>query len=131
MKTKWLDRYGSIALPHICLCLTLEEYKRAIAPMGQYLSADQEWCEFGGARMHMFENADGQQVCVVCIYPEAIARPAQIAGMLVHEAVHVVQYYMKGIGEKQPSDEFQAYTTQWVSQILIEEYARRIQENTK
>ncbi len=39
-------------------------------------------------------------------------------GLLAHEATHVAQGYFRAIGEEEPSDEFQAYMIQAVTQEL-------------
>jgi hypothetical protein len=43
----------------------------------------------------------------------------QIYDLLVHEAVHVWQYFRDHIGEKTPSVEFEAYTVQYISGELM------------
>lgn len=49
-----------------------------------------------------------------------------MAGMLIHEAVHVWQAYSANMGETNPGDEQEAYAIQSISQELLAEYARRI-----
>lgn len=55
----------------------------------------------------------------------------EMAGLLVHEAVHVWQEYAKWIGEHSPATEQEAYAVQGISQELMAEYARRLESKTK
>ena len=45
--------------------------------------------------------------------------------LLVHEAVHVWQAFCEDIGEKSPSDEFEAYSIQSISYELMTAYANK------
>lgn len=41
---------------------------------------------------------------------------AQVAGLLAHEATHVMRWFFKSIGERKPSAEAQASFVQWIVQ---------------
>ena len=43
----------------------------------------------------------------------------------MHEAVHIFQRWCDDRGEHTPSHEFQAYSIQWISQELMEEFVRQ------
>jgi hypothetical protein len=49
-----------------------------------------------------------------------------VATLLVHEAVHVVQEYFRYIGEDNPGSEIEAYAIQNVSASLMNAYRDRL-----
>jgi len=76
--------------------------------------------------MHTYENPSKETVCIVCLGDVAGRQPVEIAGMLVHEAVHVWQQYCNDMGEDSPATEQEAYGIQSIAQELLTEYARRL-----
>jgi hypothetical protein len=64
--------------------------------------------------------------CIVGLGSVEGRSPIEIAGLLVHEAVHVWQVYADRIGEKNPGIEQEAYAIQCIAQELMAEYARRL-----
>lgn len=80
----------------------------------------------GHARTHYCDNQSGELVCLVCLGEGHEKRaPIEVAGLLVHEAVHVWQQYCAAIGETEPGAEQEAYGIQCIAQELMSEYARR------
>ncbi len=67
-------------------------------------------------------------VCVVCLNPPEDFDSIDIACALVHEATHIFQSLCTQIGETSPSKEFQAYSIERITERLMREYARRLQE---
>ena len=124
-KYKWLDRRIAKPGPYLTLCLTAEELNDARNTLTQHP------LEFPvtGARCYQFRSdRDGWPVCLVALSEDAQKNnnSIEVAGMLVHEAVHVWQYYAECMGETKPADEQEAYAVQAASQELMAEYARRI-----
>lgn len=125
MNTKWLDRRVAKPGPFLCLCLTPEELKHTSKKLTQWPLEFPEW----GARAYQFVKDGTNKICVIIALAEDSQKnnsPIEIAGMLVHEAVHVWQYYAEKMGEVKPGDEQEAYAIQAISQELMAEYARRI-----
>ena len=128
MKTRWLDRRIACPGPYLCLCLSEAEYVQALAHL-KLIPADDVWCQEAGGKTHYASSESGDDVCIVCIRPGPENTPIEIAGVLVHEAVHVWQKHCDSIGERSPGSELEAYAIQTVSQELMAEFARRLQSD--
>ena len=126
MTTKlWLSR-RLIDLPmYYALCTKESQFYRLLktlgAPKVPYLSsssanATTHFLETGGATSH---------AAIVCLQEKVSARPVEVYGLLVHEAVHIKQEAFALIGEKSPGDEIEAYTVQSISQALIDSYLKQ------
>ena len=72
------------------------------------------------------KNSAKEDVAIVCILEWEQRSGIEIAGLLVHEAVHVWQKEIRHIGEEHPSDEFMAYGIQWIAQELLEQFWRQV-----
>lgn len=121
---RWLDR-DLLVGPYLCLCLSEAAFKATMdhmeVPEGK---RPRRWVT-SDACVHIFDSGALEKVdsmcCVVCIDgAEAKGRdPVAVAGLLVHEAVHVFQNWSESIGEHQPSSEMEAYSIQAISQRLM------------
>lgn len=131
MKTKWLGRRIAAPGPYLCLCLSEEEFGavlKHLKPKG----TPENWVSPGAnATLHQFYDDEGVLVCVVCLQPrgrkDGNYTGVEIAGLLVHEAVHAWQLYADSIGERNPGAEQEAYAIQGIAQELMAEYARRME----
>jgi hypothetical protein len=65
-------------------------------------------------------------VSIVCIPVTPQTDGIDVATLLVHEAVHVVQEYFRYIGEDNPGNEIEAYAIQNVSASLMRAYRDRL-----
>lgn len=127
MKTKWLDRRVACPGPYLTLCLNEAEYRKAmnhlrIEGFGPWIKSD-----VAHATTHQCTNPKNQPACVVCMRDWEGRHPVEVAGMLVHEAVHIWQFYADAIGERDPGDEQEAYAVQCIAQELMAEFARRME----
>ncbi|GDY37692.1 hypothetical protein [Acidovorax sp. NB1] len=125
MKTKWLDRRVAAPGPFLCLVLSQEECDAAMKacklPATPYLASPR-----ADATTHLLTNSKGASVAIVALGDTLGRSSIEIAGLLVHEAVHVWQEHCANIGERRCGSEQEAYGIQGIAQTLLEEYARRI-----
>lgn len=121
---RWLDRRIGREGPYLTLCLSKAEFtsvtRKLDVPASNWLNPHAD------ATMHTFYGPKGL-CCVVCLGPTDGRNGVEIAGMLIHEAVHVWQQWCEDVGEDQPGSEQEAYAIQALSQELLAEYARRIE----
>ncbi|MCA8017759.1 hypothetical protein [Burkholderia metallica] len=109
---------------HLALCVTEGAYRREM----QRLKIDAHppfTIDGKEATAHWFDNRKGgQHLAIVCIDRAAMVgcTGTQIAGLLVHEAVHVFQRICRALGEESPSPEFEAYSIQRIAQDLMRLY---------
>lgn len=128
MKANWLDRTLFVNSSHYVLCTTEKQYRRALK---HFRVPKQDWHpfvtdSFANATTHFFENKPHQKkASIVCVANYADRTPAQIAGLLCHEAVHIWQQTCTDLGELAPSAELEAYAIQNLTQALIEEFERQ------
>jgi hypothetical protein len=120
---KWLDR-GLVEGPYLALVTTEEDFHKAMRHLkvprkewSTWLEEDSQGC------VHTLKNPSGGLACVVCIRPKAEADPIEMAGVLIHESVHVWQMWCKYKEEREPSIEFEAYAIESISKRLLKAYA--------
>ena len=122
---QWLSR-SLIVGPYITLVTSDEEFGRAMKHCK--LERDgTKWIrtEQADATAHHIETSE-KLICIVAIRVKPGFDGIQVASLLVHEAVHIWQRYCQYIGEHSPSDEFEAYSVQAISQELMNAYAKRL-----
>lgn len=121
-KTRWLDRTLVLG-PYLCLCLSEAEYMAAAKHCGWRDARKDTWCLPESGRVHY--DFDGPKpVAVVCVnYVDA--SEVAVAGILVHEAMHIWQGWLRSMGEDSPGDEVSAYAVQNLVVLLMDEWARR------
>lgn len=124
MKTRWLDRRISVPGPYLCLCLSEHEYRIALKRIK--LDSSEPWVtQTANATTHIRHDVPGL-AAIVCLGDMEGKSQIEVAGLLVHEAVHVWQEWCVYYGEMHPGAEQEAYAIQAISQELMAEYARRI-----
>ena len=118
-KVKWLNRHLLAGCgPYLCLVRSEPEWLRAFGDLG--VPADAFPTTSG--RCVSLISKKGDLACVVLLQNVDGRTPIEIAGLLVHEAVHVFQAYMDHIGERAPGWETEAYMVQALSQRLMAAY---------
>ena len=122
---KWLDRRIARPGPYLTLCTTEAEYLAAIRDIENEYPVP--WVSNGAdATTHFYDNDNKQTVAIVCIRNTGDHTPVEVAGLLVHEEVHVWQQYCLDIGERSPGMEQEAYAIQSISQELMDAYAAKL-----
>ena len=124
-KVKWIDRWLFLSPYCIGLCRDEASFNKELERLKIPKEVWPKWVkgERSDATTHFFEKDDNRGLCcIVCIRKRKGIDSISIMGLLVHEAVHVWQAIKDEIGEKKPSDEFEAYTIQNISQRFFEAY---------
>lgn len=123
-RVQWLDRRISAHGPFLTLCLDEEQFKKACKQIKCAAPPflPNAWSD---AAAHYFDTAFGL-VVIVCLQGWQGRNPIEVAGILVHEAVHVWQKYAERIGESNPGREQEAYAIQAVSQELMDSFSRQV-----
>ncbi len=122
----WCNRTLLYLHCHFGLCLSEQAFEREMKDLGVL---PRDWPpyvlhEYADATTHFFEYKDKHCV-LVCMTNWEGRDPIQVASLLVHEAVHIWQRYCDHIGERTPSNEFEAYAIQTISQELMEAFKRQ------
>ncbi len=129
-RTRWLDRRIAAPGPHLALCLSESEFVAAMAHCN--VKSPPPWLNstHSHATVHFLEHTEHGLTAIVAMNEWANRDPVEVAGLLVHEAVHIWQEYADHIGERTPGREQEAYAVQAIAQELMAEFARRIGQRT-
>jgi hypothetical protein len=122
---RWLDRRAAKPGPYLTLCLSEAELRHA----SRKLTDEKLPYPTSGAMCSTFVNRKTNELCAIVSLSKVAQEnrnAIEMAGLLVHEAVHVWQAYAEHMGEERPGEEQEAYAIQSISQSLMAEYARRI-----
>ncbi len=111
--------------PNLYLVFSESEFEEIVRSMGASLTSVDEWAPQNGARAHEFFSEDQGLEFVICLNLLPSVTAIKIAGIIVHESVHVWQKYCQHIGERVKGSEQEAYFIQNCSEALLTEYARR------
>jgi len=125
-KPRWLERRVALPGPYLTLCLSEDEYLAAMKHCK--IKHPPAWVktERAQATAHFLQHDNNELVCVVCLRAWENRDPIEVAGLLVHESVHIWQEYAAGMGETTPGSEQEAYAIQSISQQLMAEFSRRV-----
>lgn len=91
-----------------------KEMKRLSVVNVSFLSSDH-----ANATVHILEK-DGALTCIIAMEKGKGRSPEQIAGLIAHEAMHIVQELWSHIGEKVPGREAEAYLIQHIVQSCLQ-----------
>lgn len=125
----WTAR-GVVYHQYLGLCLDEKSFQRNL----KALKVAHPWPAWvspaANATTHHMTRDDGEWLTMVCLRENEKATPIDVACLLVHEAVHVFQFFCDTIGEEAPSAELQAYGIQHIAQRLMEAYVELTQRET-
>lgn len=121
----WRDRRISALGPFLCLRLDEASFHRALADCGIKDRPEFMASEHAHATTHHFDHHTGDVACIVTLSDWTGRSPVEVAGLLVHEAVHVWQRYCDHIGERRPGNEQEAYGIQSIAQELMQSFAEQ------
>lgn len=121
-KTLWHER-SLIDGPYVTLVFTPKQFHQALKNSGIPKADRGDWMgsEHANATVTTFTH-EGKLICVVALRVEPGVEKLFVQGVLIHEAVHIWQNFRRHIGEEAPSDEFEAYSIQSISQRLLDAY---------
>lgn len=123
-KVEWCNRNLIINNYHFCLVLNEKTFNKELDRLKVEPHDRSEWVGQGAdASTHFYRTGHGKRVAIVALKETEDMTATGIVGLLIHEAVHIWQYFCNSIGEKEPSIEFEAYAIQAISQELIESYS--------
>ena len=124
-KSIWLDRtvvYG----PYLCLCLNQADIDEACKQLG---APPQPQPKLDACVIVMEKGS--KLSCIVCLKDIEGQHYISVMAMVVHESVHVFQNMCEKMGEDSPSEEFEAYSIQNITQTLFEALEKRIEIDAK
>ena len=120
--TVWCDR-TLVEGDYVGLSLSEKEFHSALKSLGIKKRDWPQWVNTdANATCHHLIGKGGKRANIVCVRGWEGKAESQIIALLVHEAVHLKQDYMRYIGERNPSDEFEAYVVQNLLQGLYQAF---------
>lgn len=118
MKTKWLEPHVTFPV-YLTVCTSDKQYRAVAKQLG--CAEPGAWISEGAnATLNTFTRPGKSPACVVCVHPRGKRTRPVYAALLVHEAAHVWQKMRREIGERNASDEFEAYALQSITQEIFE-----------
>lgn len=126
MTTTWMSRC-LIEGDHLKVCTDEADYYRTLRYLKIPIADWDRWLmQDALATTHYFTTPKGSRVTIVCIPVKPEIDGIDVATLLVHEAVHVVQEYFRYICEDNPGSEIEAYAIQNVSASLLRAYRDKL-----
>jgi hypothetical protein len=120
--TKWLSP-TLINGDYLGICFSEKDFQRELRRMKVPPSMWSSWLSDKAlATTHHLVTEKGSRASIVCVPIRTDMEGVDIAALLMHEAVHVLQEYLDFIGEAQVGRETQAYAIQSISTHLMRAY---------
>lgn len=127
-KVNWCDRSVFYA-PYYCLVTTPALFEQELQRIG---IKERDWPDYtatptANGTLWELETPSGESALIVTIKGWEGKDSLEVAGLIVHEATHIKQHVMRQMGEKFPSDEFEAYMMQNITQNLMQCFVEQTQ----
>lgn len=120
--TRWLNP-TLLTCNHVGICFNERDFHRELRRMKVPAHHLPSWLIEGAlATTHHLTSEKGSRASIVCVPVRPDWEGIEVAGLLVHEAMHVVQEAMDYIGETTVGRETQAYAIQNISVRLMTAY---------
>lgn len=120
--TKWLNP-TLLTCDHIGICFSERDFHRELRRMKVPANQWSSWLTEGAlATTHHLTSEKGSRASIVCIPIRKDWEGVEVAALLVHEAMHVLQEHFEYIGETAVGRETQAYAIQNISARLMGAY---------
>jgi hypothetical protein len=130
MKQEWTVVPMCFLPLKLLVCVNESEYKAVMKKLD--VSNYAPWLGVKArATVHKLDAPDNDFCCIVCIRTREHHTPIDTAGVLVHEAMHIWQWYCDVHGEDSPASEQEAYAMQRIVQTLMELYVAGIQNSDR
>jgi hypothetical protein len=133
-KSRWLNRELMINPYYYALCLNKKDFNYELKHLGIKKTHRPEFLlnSHCNATLHFLESKKlGSNCAIICLGNTDCVDKLQVYSLLVHEAVHLWQHIKEHIGEHIPSNEFEAYSIQAISQNLMYSYKEQIKKLKK
>lgn len=128
---RWCDTTLVDSPIQVALCMSEKQYKKEMKRAGIENYSPFLLNEHVNATVHFYTDKEVRYLAVVCIGDTKGRQYETVAGLIIHESVHVWQRAKRHLGEHEPSDEFEAYAVQRISQGLLMEYRRHLEKKKK
>lgn len=120
--TRWLNP-TLLTCDHVGICFNEREFHRELRRMKVPAHQWSSWLTEGAlATTHHLTSEKGNRASIVCTPIRKDWEGVEVAALLVHEAMHVLQEHFDYIGETAVGRETQAYAIQNISARLMAAY---------
>ena len=120
--TRWLNP-TLLTCDHVGICFNERDFHRELRRMKVPAHQWSSWLTEGAlATTHHLTSEKGNRASIVCTPIRKDWEGVEVAALLVHEAMHVLQEHFDYIGETAVGRETQAYAIQNISARLMAAY---------
>jgi hypothetical protein len=130
-RDRWMGRC-LIEVPfYWALCLSEQAFHAELRMLKVPKNSWPAWVRAGkDGACHWFDKtgSDGTDCAIICMRDTDKHTPIEVAGLLVHEAVHVWQEVRGRMGDQIASAEFEAYAVQRLVMNLMDAYSKTLTE---